>query len=445
MVFFLSILLQMVFVLWCIEEGNDLAIKLVEAYPEFVVKNDNVLMAIARTFPSGLDYGETLIYPVLDNICTEIVERAKCLLLILLHQLSISRRKKKEWERAKEVLKLVCEAIENSKIANAHSHYYTGPILEAARQNAYEVVDEILSRSPEAIRYKDEQGYDIIQLAVIHRSEKIYNLIYLMEERKSIYGTLEDSSKNNMLHLAGRLAPSQKLKRSIGAAFQLQRELQWRKEVKKLVFPAYITKENIFKETPDMVFTREHENLVKEGEKWMKAVAESCSITAGLITTIVFAAAITVPGGINQESGIPLFIDNTVFTIFAVADAMSLFASSTALLMYLSILTGRFSEQDFLHRLPRRMIIGLVTLLLSTTAMMVAFGTTLYLVFCYKRPWMVAPICVLAFLPIAAFSTLQIPIIVDLFRSTYARIFGKPSNNSSIGFNPNDIRLYFGK
>ncbi|CAH1449291.1 unnamed protein product [Lactuca virosa] len=369
----------------------DLAIKLVEDYPEFVVENDNVLMAIARTFPSGLDYGETLIYPVLDNICTKIVERAKCLLLILFH----------------------CSCLYGSiKLEDryAHSHYYTGPILEAARQNAYEVVDEILSRSPEAIRYKDEQGYDIIQLAVIHRSEKIYNLIYLMEERKSIYGTLEDSSKNNMLHLAGRLAPSQKLKRSIGAAFQLQRELQWRKEVKKLVFPAYITKENIFKETPDMVFTREHENLVKEGEKWMKAVAESCSITAGLITTIVFAAAITVP------------------------DAMSLFASSTALLMFLSILTGRFSEQDFLHRLPRRMIIGLVTLLLSTTAMMVAFGTNIVPCLCYKRPWMVAPICVLAFLPIAAFSTLQIPIIVDLFRSTYARIFGKPSNNSSIGF-----------
>nr|KAJ0196880.1 hypothetical protein LSAT_V11C700362790 [Lactuca sativa] len=354
-------------------------------------------------------------------------------------------KQKKEWERAKEVLKLVCEAIDKSKIANAHSHYYTGPILEAARQNDYEVVDAILSRSPEAIRYKDEQGYDIIQLAVIHRSEKIYNLIYLTEERKSIYGTIEDSLKNNMLHLAGRLAPSQKLKRSIGAAFQLQRELQRRKEVKKLIFPAYITKENIFKETPDMVFTREHENLMKEGEKWMKAVAESCSITAGLITTIVFAAAITVPGGINQELGIPLFIDNTAFTIFAVSDAMSLFASSTTLLMFLSILTGCFSEQDFLHRLPRRMIIGLVTLLLSTTAMMVAFGTTLYLVFCYQRPWMVAPICVLAFLPIAAFSTLQIPIIVDLFQSTYARIFGKPSNNCRIAFNPNDIRLYFGK
>ncbi|CAH1449290.1 unnamed protein product [Lactuca virosa] len=424
----------------------DLAIKLVEDYPEFVVENDNVLMAIARTFPSGLDYGETLIYPVLDNICTKIVERAKCLLLILVSPYFVCKQILEDEKVIYFILLLVLFIILGVpllmliwiyvlmrllilivyfpffmfyfslwKVAAifdryAHSHYYTGPILEAARQNAYEVVDEILSRSPEAIRYKDEQGYDIIQLAVIHRSEKIYNLIYLMEERKSIYGTLEDSSKNNMLHLAGRLAPSQKLKRSIGAAFQLQRELQWRKEVKKLVFPAYITKENIFKETPDMVFTREHENLVKEGEKWMKAVAESCSITAGLITTIVFAAAITVP------------------------DAMSLFASSTALLMFLSILTGRFSEQDFLHRLPRRMIIGLVTLLLSTTAMMVAFGTNIVPCLCYKRPWMVAPICVLAFLPIAAFSTLQIPIIVDLFRSTYARIFGKPSNNSSIGF-----------
>ncbi|CAI9293572.1 unnamed protein product [Lactuca saligna] len=152
-------------------------------------------------------------------------------------------------------------------------------------------------RCSEAIRYKDKSGYDIIQLAVIHRSEKIYNLINIIGERRSVYRMIEDSSKNNMLHLAGRLAPLHKLKLRTGATLQLQRELQWREEVQKLVFPSYITRENIFMETPDMVFSKEHANLVKEGEKWMKDVAESCSITGALITTIVFAAAITVPGG----------------------------------------------------------------------------------------------------------------------------------------------------
>ncbi|KAI3750820.1 hypothetical protein L2E82_21670 [Cichorium intybus] len=463
----------------------DLATDLVKKFPEFAVENDNALMALARTFPSELDYGETLVYPIyprIEDIWEEIVESTKEALEIIsiipmqmyllwrlhgrgaidIHYSSLFikyvlssmlfigplkhiEKKKKKWEEAKEVLKLVCDEIEKLEFPDAHPRYYTGPVLEAACQNAYEVVAEILKRSPEAIRYKDKSGYDIIQLAVLHRSEKIYNLIYIIGERKSVYRTIEDSSKNNMLHLAGRLAPSQKLKRRTGAAFQLQRELQWREEVEKLVFPAYITKENVFMETPDMVFTKEHENLVKEGEKWMKAVAESCSITAALITTIVFAAAITVPGGSNQETGIPLFTEDIAFTIFAVSDAISLFASSTALLMFLSILTGRFAEQDFLVSLPRRLIIGLCTLMLSTTAMMVAFGATLFLVFCHRKPWMLAPICVLAFLPIASFGTLQIPLIVDLFRSTYVRIFGDRTKYSTSRFNPNDIRLFFGK
>nr|KAJ0197947.1 hypothetical protein LSAT_V11C700362840 [Lactuca sativa] len=69
-------------------------------------------------------------------------------------------------------------------------------------------------------------------------------------------------------------------------------------EVENHVFPSCTTKEITFKETPNKVFRREHENLVKEAEKSMKAVA--------LITTIVFSAAITVPGGSNQETGIPI-------------------------------------------------------------------------------------------------------------------------------------------
>ncbi|KAM0031053.1 putative PGG domain-containing protein [Helianthus debilis subsp. tardiflorus] len=134
-----------------------------------------------------------------------------------------------------------------------------------------------------------------------------------------------------------------------------------------------------------MVFTREHENLVKEGEKWMKTTAESCSTTATLITTIVFAAAITVPGGSNQEKGTPLFIKETAFIIFAISDAISLFTSSTALLVFLSILTARFAEKDFLVSFPRRLFIGLFSLLVSTTTMMITFSATLYLVFDDKK------------------------------------------------------------
>ncbi|KAL9995195.1 putative PGG domain-containing protein [Helianthus debilis subsp. tardiflorus] len=175
-----------------------------------------------------------------------------------------------------------------------------------------------------------------------------------------------------------------------------------------------------------MVFTKEHLDLMKEGKIWMKTTAESCSITATLIVTAVFAATITVPGG-NQESGLPLFKEKTAFTIFAVTNAFSLFTSATTLLLFLSILTARFSKKDFLVSLPRRLIFGLLMLFISTTAMMVAFGAILVLVFCDQRPWMLAPICAFAWLPISVIVTIKVPLLVDLIQSTYYPIFGKHS------------------
>ncbi|KAI7755960.1 hypothetical protein M8C21_033581, partial [Ambrosia artemisiifolia] len=410
----------------------EVALDLVTKNSEYAASNDEVLMAIARTFPSELGYVETLFYPI---------PAAMVAMRVGASPIRNIEKKKEDYEVAKKVLNLVCDKIKGIKEKGAcdYEYFYRGPILEAACQNAYDVVVEILKKWPEAIMCKDENGYDIIQLATIHRSEKVYNLIYDPHFPKSDYRTKKDSSGNNMLHLVGRLAPSNKLKLSTGAALQLQSELQWREEVKKLVFPSFATKENIFKDTPDMVFTKEHENLVKEGEKWIKTVAESCSIAAALITTIVFAAAITVPGGSGQE-GVPVFMKEVAFTIFAIADAISLFSSATALLVFISILTARFAEQDFVKRLPRRLIIGLCTLLLSTTAMMVAFGATLFLVFCHDKLWMLAPLCSLAFLPIAIFFILQFPLIIDLFRSTYISKFGKSSK-----INLNDIPFFFSK
>ncbi|GKA40306.1 ankyrin repeat-containing domain, PGG domain protein [Tanacetum coccineum] len=211
-----------------------------------------------------------------------------------------------------------------------------------------------------------------------------------------------DPFGNNLLHLAARLAPTSKLSLISGAVLQIQRELQWFKEVEGFGVD----------------------------EKWMKATAESYTITAALITTIVFAAAITVPGGNNQDTGIPVF-SNDAFTIFAISDAISLFTSTISLLMFLSILTTRFAEEDFLFNLPTKLIIGLSTLFISMTAMIVAFSATLFLVFGQRNSWILIPIAALSCLPITSFATLQFPLIADLMSSTYGRsVFGKKRNRS---------------
>ncbi|KAJ0752417.1 putative ankyrin repeat-containing domain, PGG domain, ankyrin repeat-containing domain superfamily [Helianthus annuus] len=472
-----------------------LASQLVEKLPNSASESDDVLMAIAKNFPSGLDYWEKLLYPPLDNIWSDniwlLMQNAAsffkflltflpsvissgreeggllmseplhaskynpiihciyelcfsnnvicvcavsyilgwalafiillvyivCFSFLLLYSLwwkganllaskipPIRRieKKKNEWDKAKKLLRQVCDEIDKSVYPGTRSHHpcYTRPILEAASQNAYKVVSEILKRSPEAIQSKEKKGYDIIQLAIIHRSEKIYNLIYENGERKNLYRTYEDSSMNNILHLTGKLAPSSVLNQRRGAALQLQRELQW---------------------------------------------LQSFSIAAALIATIVFAAAITVPGGTIQDRGYPVLRNREAFIIFAISDAISLFASSNALLVFLSILTARFAEKDFLVSLPRQLLNGLFSLLLSTTSMMVAFSAALFLVFCDGKLWRFALICGMALIPIAFFAALQLPLMVDLLKSTYSPIFGKQRKSVLRRFNQDDISLHFGK
>nr|KAJ0198105.1 hypothetical protein LSAT_V11C700357620 [Lactuca sativa] len=372
--------------------------------------SDSVLMAIAQNFPCKpniLSYWIVMLFPVI---------------LLMLVSLFVKERLQTHYD-AIMLLKSVCFLL---KKHTDPSPYYTNPILEATRQNAYKVVEEVVSHFPNAIWSTNEDGYNIIQYAVISRSEEVYNLVYQMSEHKNVYRTIKDSSGNNLLHLAARLAPSNKLNLISGAALQIQRELQWFKEVEGFGCPLNIIQKNSFGETPHMVFTREHKDLVVEGEKWMKATAESYTITAALITTIVFAAAITVPGGNNQDTGIPLFTNIIAFRIFAISDAVSLFMAVTSLLMFLSVLTARFAEQDFLFKLPTKLIIGLATLFISTTTMILAFGATLYLVFGQSNSKIIIPIALLTCLPITSFVTLQFPLVIDMISATYGRsIFGK--------------------
>ncbi|GJS54376.1 ankyrin repeat-containing protein [Tanacetum coccineum] len=426
---------------------------------------DKVLMELTRNFPSDIGTGEKLIYPSWENACQNIVKRSSLLFysfdyLFLRAKHTLWRMESpnscnlstisvdsslhfaasftllyvafppvevkpiKDIEQRKKVYK-EANSILDETICHMDFCNLELIVFEAVRLDVYEVLRLLIRHLNQSIEYTSER-HNIIQLAIIHRSEKVYNHIFypLIKQRES-YRVMRDYSGNNLLHLVGRLANSNVLSSTTGAALQLQRELHWREEVKKFMEPMQLTDLNIDDETPEMVFTREHEKLMKDGETWMKKTAESCSITAALIVTIVFAAAITVPGGSNQETGIPLFKKQIAFTIFAISDAISLFSASTSLLVFLSILTTRFAENDFLLSLPRRLLIALCLLFLSTSAMMLAFSAILFLVFCDQRPWMLAPIGVFTCMPITAIVSLQLPLVVDLYRSTYSFRLGK--------------------
>jgi len=189
-------------------------------------------------------------------------------------------------------------------------------------------------------------------------------------------------------------------------------------EVESITNPTDIDYRNENNQTAWELFTTDHQDLLVKGEKWMKEAATSCTVVGALIITIMFTAAFTVPGGNVQETGYPIFKDEKSFTVFIVADAISLFSSSTSVLMFLGILTSRYAEEDFLKSLPKKLIIGLSTLFFSIATMMVTFCAALVIML-DGRLKIIIPIVLLATIPVTFFMLLQFPLLVEIFVSTY--------------------------
>ncbi|PSS02020.1 Ankyrin repeat-containing protein [Actinidia chinensis var. chinensis] len=339
------------------------------------------------------------------------------------------REEKQKHNQAFQIAKCVCKAIQSLNDSDAYESHAIDPLFNAANLGVHEVVEEIVDSFPSLVWARDLRNWSIFHHAIIQRHVNVFNLLYQMSERIRLITIFRDSDDNTTLHFAGMLAPPNKLNLVPGAALQMQRELQWFEEAKKFVTPLDMHLRNKYNQTGQMVFTEAHKELVVEGEKWMKHTANSCTIVSALIVTIAFAAAISVPGGNNDANGLPILSNETAFLVFAISNAFSLFTSTTSLVMFLSILTSTYAEKDFLFALPKRLIIGLVTLFFSITAMMVAFSAIVYLLFGYNKRWVLIPTGVFSGIPIISFVFLEFPLLLDLITSTYGGgIFGKKSN-----------------
>jgi hypothetical protein len=160
-------------------------------------------------------------------------------------------------------------------------------------------------------------------------------------------------------------------------------------------------------ETADELFEKTHKELLKEAQEWLMRTSESCSTVSVLIATVAFAAAYTVPGGSNQETGVPVLLCDPFFVVFTVMDVLSLASSLTSVVMFLSILTSPFDLQDFHHSLPLKLQFGFTFLFFSVAVTMLAFAATIVLIIRLKKRWL---IYTAAFLPVSIFAILQFPL-----------------------------------
>ncbi|XP_014492755.1 uncharacterized protein LOC106755162 isoform X2 [Vigna radiata var. radiata] len=300
------------------------------------------------------------------------------------------------------------------------------PLFIAAEFGIPEIVIELLHSYPDLLWKVDSQNRSLFHIAIVYRQEKIFNMIYEIGAHKDLITSYRDNNNHNILHLAGKLAPSDQLHVVSGAALQMQRELLWFKEVEKIIQPLLKEMKDSEGRTPQMLFTEEHKGLAKEGEKWLKNTASSCMLVSTLITTVMFAAIFTVPGGNNNNNGYPIFMHTTSFKVFALSDAIGLFSSVVSILMFLSILTSRYAQEDFLVSLPKRLSVGIASLFFSIITMLIAFGATFFIVLGHQLAWIFIPITLVACIPAILFAFLQFPLLVDTISCTYgAGVFSR--------------------
>ncbi|XP_065638298.1 uncharacterized protein LOC112012675 isoform X1 [Quercus suber] len=266
----------------------------------------------------------------------------------------------------------------------------------------------------------------IFHIAVEKRYENIFNLLYELGPIKDLIVDKKDGGGNNMLHLVARKAPQEKLNAISGAALQMQRELLWFKfsqcdisydlqwkEVEKVVSPTFKEMKNDDGETPYVLFEKSHETLRKEGEEWMRNTANSSMVVATLIVSIMFS------GQPTDE----LKLNPNLLLVYSISSAIVLFCSSTSLIMFLSILTSRYSHDDFLVSLPIKLIIGVTSLFISIAAMMVAFCASFSSKYHNHHgfPLIVVLLVVFTFVPVL-FVLLKYRLLVDIVQSTGFRL-----------------------
>ncbi|WJZ95918.1 hypothetical protein VitviT2T_014653 [Vitis vinifera] len=291
------------------------------------------------------------------------------------------------------------------------------PLFLATWSGIQEIVKEIFAVHPQAFEHINCKGKNILHFAIKHRQIKIFNLVVNNEFiARNLVRKLDDEG-NSILHMVGKKRADYVPEKIQSPALQLQKELILFERVKE-VSADYFTKHlNEQKHTPEELFAETNTKLRKSATDWLKRTSENCTVVAVLIATVAFAAAYTIPGGPNQNTGFPLLLYQPFFMIFTLSDSLTLTFALTSVVTFLSILTSSFRFRDFKNSLIQKLMLGFTFLILSVSMMMVAFAATIVLMIHNKERWTKIVLYSVAFLPVTVFVISYSPLYLSLLEA----------------------------
>ncbi|KAG2395919.1 uncharacterized protein HKW66_Vig0067050 [Vigna angularis] len=308
----------------------------------------------------------------------------------------------------------------NEKI-NMEEKVRETPILIAAKNGVTEMVEKIMESFPVAVHDMDANKKNIVLLAVENRQTYLYDLLLKKKNLKeSIFGSV-DNEGNSALHLAAKLG-DYKPWLFPGEALQMHWEIKWYLFVKETMQPHFFRRYNRKNKTPRDIFSETHRDLLKSGGEWLKKTSESCSVVAALIATVAFSTSTTVPGDFKDDIGTPTLGYRPEFKVFAISSLIALCCSVTSMVIFLSILTSRYQERDFGKILPRKLILGLTSLFMSITSIMVCFCVGHFFILEGKLKSVAFPVYAVTCLPVTLFALAQFPLYIDLILATLKKV-----------------------
>ncbi|XAR53820.1 hypothetical protein NMG60_11022509 [Bertholletia excelsa] len=291
------------------------------------------------------------------------------------------------------------------------------PLFLATKTGILEIVEEILNMYPQAVEHIDDEGRNILHVAIKYRQIHILDFVQKLEIPMMRLIRKINNEGNSVLHMVGIKADDNADKNFRSPALLLREDLLLFERVKK-ISAAHFTKHfNNKGQTAEKLFEQNNMQLREDAKDWLKRTAENCSIVAVLIATVAFAAAYTVPGGPNQDTGYPLLLNQSFFAIFTITDVLSLTFALTSVITFLSILTSSFRMEDFKQSLPRKLMLGVTLLILSVSMMMVAFAATVILLIQNKEQWTRIALYSVAFFPVSIFALSYMPLYIELVKT----------------------------
>lgn len=390
-------------------DSYDVALKLIREYPELATARDR--------------NDETALHALAGKSMSSSNRQGILHRFFSLFPITKSGINKKPAQQAGDKEKLVEEIwsyvvgnLDRNEISKLISHPFP-LIFHAAGKENIEFLRKLADKLADILWEVDKRKQTIFHVAVYNRQKKIVKLLSEMRSQNDPRVFLTDENGNTILHLAAMVQgndidgsksnnynPNNDGSSVIfGTAFQLQQRLRWFKEVRNILPPATTEARNKYSQTPRDLFDKAYGNLMKDGQKWMKETANSCMVVATLVATVAFAAAFAIPGGNKGDTGVPIFVEEVSFKVFAISDAAALVFSTISVLTFLFMHSSTYSAEYFLWQLPKSLMVGLGSLLLSIAAMMVVFSSTFFIVFHGRMPWVPILVAVVSSMPVILF------------------------------------------